>query len=538
MERNSEKQAGSSGKFLIVPLIVLIMAQMGTSGDNGALSLATAQLTLDLGASMADIQLANTMYSLVAGALMVAGGMMGTIIGWKKNFRIGTLLAACGEFAMALSPNMAIFTWGGRLLVGFGASFLVPSILGLVPNIYKTNKDRAMAFGGVGAATGLSMFLPLIMGALLDVMGFRVTFGVLGCYFLIVFAASFAFPAIEEAGEKLKFDAVGTVLAALGLFFFIVGISQVSTWGLAEAFPAAPFTIAGFSPALPLALVGVVILAVMFKLEVGIEKKNGCALLPQSFLKTPQVLAGLAASAVTFFFMGIQAICLTPYMQLVGGLSAVQSGLVSLVYGIPMFIVSLAAPRVLAKVGSKTIIRVGYVSMLIALAIMSFSFVADGMAMLPLIAGFAVSGVASGLVASQASTVVALAINDRDAAQSGGVQATCRNVGQAIAVASLGAVLLFNISSTVASEARASDVVSKEVAEQIAQRRVSLVSDENFIASLDGVEMTREEQDELVRINADARVSSTKLALLVGGVVIASALLTTGWIKGEQAAEE
>lgn len=50
---------------MVVPLIVLIMAQMGTSGDNGALSLATAQLTSSLGASMADIQLANTMYSCI-----------------------------------------------------------------------------------------------------------------------------------------------------------------------------------------------------------------------------------------------------------------------------------------------------------------------------------------------------------------------------------------------------------------------------------------------------------------------------------------
>ena len=534
----AKNQAEGSGKFMVVPLIVLIMAQMGTSGDNGALSLATAQLTSSLGASMADIQLANTMYSLVAGALMVAGGMMGTIIGWKKNFRIGTLLAACGEFAMAFSPSMIVFTWGGRLLVGFGASFLVPSILGLVPNIYKTNKDRAMAFGGVGAATGLSMFLPLIMGALLDAMGFRVTFGVLGGYFLLVFAASFAFPAIEETGEKLKFDAVGTVLAALGLFLFIVGISQISTWGLTTAFAAAPFTIVGFSPALPLALVGLIILAVMFKLEVGIEKKNGCALLPQSFLKTPQVLAGLAASAITFFFMGIQAICMTPYMQLVGGLNAVQSGLVSLVYGIPMFVVSLAAPRFLAKVNPKNIIRAGYVAMVVSLGIMSLSFVADGISMVPLIAGFACSGLASGLVASQASTVVALAINDRDAAQSGGVQATCRNVGQAIAVASLGAILLFSISSTVASEAQMSEVVSPEVAEQVAQRRVSLVSDEKFVASLEGIDMTAEEQAELVRINAEARVSSTKTALAVGAVIIAAGLLTTGWIKTVPGNEE
>lgn len=526
-----QAKANTAGKFMVVPLIVLIMAQMGTSGDNGALSLATAQLTRELGASMADIQLANTMYSLVAGALMVAGGMMGTIIGWKKNFRLGTLLAAIGELAMAFSPNMMIFTWGGRLLVGLGASFLVPSILGLVPNIYKTNKDRAMAFGGVGAATGLSTFLPLIMGALLDAAGFRVTFGVLGGYFLLVFAVSFSFPAIEEAGDKLKFDLLGTVLAALGLFLFILGVSNVSAWGLTTAFPAAPFSIAGFSPALPMALAGVVILGIMFKIEVGVEKKHGCALLPRSFTRTPQVLAGLCASAVTFFFMGIQAICLTPYMQLVGGFSAVQTALVTLVYGIPMFIVSLLVPRVLAHVAPKNIIRGGYVLMIAAIASMALCFVETGVSIVPLIIGFALSGIASGLVASQASTVVALAISDRDAAQSGGVQATCRNVGQAIAVAVLGAVLLFGISSNVSSAAAKSPEISPEVAARVGERRVSLASDEDFVASLEGIEMTSAERKELVKINADARVSSVRTALAVGAVVIALSLFTTGWIS-------
>lgn len=110
-------------KFMLLPVLVLILAQMGTSGDNGALSLAATALTQDLGATTADIQLANMVYSLMAGAFMIAGGMMGTIIGWKKNFRMGALLCAAGEVVLAVSPNMTVFIWGGRTLVGFGASF-------------------------------------------------------------------------------------------------------------------------------------------------------------------------------------------------------------------------------------------------------------------------------------------------------------------------------------------------------------------------------------------------------------------------------
>ena len=62
---------GGVEKFLVLPIIVLILAQMGTSGDNGALGLANQQLVDVLGATTPDIQLANMVYSLMAGAFMV-----------------------------------------------------------------------------------------------------------------------------------------------------------------------------------------------------------------------------------------------------------------------------------------------------------------------------------------------------------------------------------------------------------------------------------------------------------------------------------
>ena len=69
---------GGVEKFLVLPIIVLILAQMGTSGDNGALGLANQQLVDVLGATTPDIQLANMVYSLMAGAFMVAGGLAPT----------------------------------------------------------------------------------------------------------------------------------------------------------------------------------------------------------------------------------------------------------------------------------------------------------------------------------------------------------------------------------------------------------------------------------------------------------------------------
>ena len=53
MKQNNPAAPAEKGveKFLVLPILVLIMAQMGTSGDNGALGLANTELVTILGAT-------------------------------------------------------------------------------------------------------------------------------------------------------------------------------------------------------------------------------------------------------------------------------------------------------------------------------------------------------------------------------------------------------------------------------------------------------------------------------------------------------
>ena len=533
MAQTAEAQPKTGGatpeKFLLVPILVLMFAQMGTVGENAAMGIATSALTAGLGATMADIQLANMVYPLVAGAVMVAGGMLGIIIGWKKNLRIGLILAAAGEFVAAMAPNMTIFIWGGRLLVGTGASLLVPSLLGIIPTIYKSGKNRALAFGCIGAALGIANVLPLVLGVVMDASGFRITFGIMGVYFLLVFLASFGISKTEQQKGNLKFDFAGTALAIAGLFLFLLGVSRISVWGLFWAMPEAPVSLGGISPAPVLAIAGLILLVILFQVEKQVEAKNGCALIPRSFYKTPQVLAGLTTCAAIFIFNGTMTILLLPYAQLVAGWSALTTGLVALVYGLPIFLVSLGLPKFFPNMSPRLIIQIGYVITALATVIMAAFVTVDGLS--PFVwLGVVLAGVGSGFLSAQASNVVALAIDDRDASQSGGVQATCRNVGQAIAIAVLGTMLLFGISSTVASDIEASPNISPEAKVAMADRSYSLLSNEQFEASLADVPATAEEKAEMVAINAQARVTQTRIGFGVCVVALLLCLVTTRWI--------
>ncbi len=526
--KTASKAEGGAEKFLVAPIIVLILAQMGTSGDNGALGLANQQLVDVLGATTPDIQLANMVYSLMAGAFMVAGGLVGTIIGFRKSFRIGVAMCAAGELVMALAPSMAVFIWGGRVLVGFGASFMIPAVLGLVPFIYH-GKNRLVAFGCIGAASGLSAFLPLGLGIVMEASGFRVTFGVVAAYFAVVLMASLALPSFERPEGKLHFDWLGCGIASAGLFLILVGLSRISAWGLVAPFADAPFTVFGISPALPMVCVGLVLLAILVPVEKRIEDKYGIALIPHSFLATPQVRAGLVANAVTFFFMGIQAILLSPYLQLVAGWSPVLMGVMALAVGIPTFLFALGVPKLLPNANPRTIIQAGY-------GVMAFSFVPMGLALHgseagPLMwVGLVIAGAGAGLVSAEASSIVALAVNERDAAQSGGIQATMRNVGQAIGVAAIGAVLLFGITANINTAMEQNSAVTPAVREAVAERNITLMGDAQFEQTIADIPMDDTCREALVSINSDARVESTRTSFTVSAVLVLLGLVSTRWI--------
>ncbi|OUO47045.1 MFS transporter [Olsenella sp. An285] len=531
--------SASRERFLVLPIVILILAQMGTTGDNGALSLAASALTTDLGATTSDIQLANMIYPLVGGAFMIAGGLLGTIFGWARTFRTGALVCALGEAVLAFSPNMVVFIWVGRVLVGLGASLLVPSVLGMIPLLYQGH-NRMVAFGCIGAASGLSAVLPLILGVVMEAAGMRPTFLVLGAYFFVVAALSLRLPHTANTREKLPFDGVGVALAALGLFLVLVGLSSISSWGLVEPFEGCPFTVFGISPALPAVACGIVVLVVLVRVERGVEEKNGIALLPSSFLKTPQVLAGLTANALMFFFMGAQSILMAPYLQLVAGWSPIDVGTISIVTGIPTFALSLGIPKLAPHANPRHVIQAGYVAMALALGVMALSVTLDGANTAGVYLGAFLAGVGAGTVASHASNVVAAALPERDASQSGGIQSTMRNVGQAVGVALLGAVLLFGITNTVRSGVAADLSLSPEVHEAVSSMSVNLGSNEEFEQQIKDIPMSSADREKLVKIDAQARFDSTRVAYAVGGVIVLLGLATTPLIttfeKGGHAA--
>lgn len=526
LSRSQSRSArtGSDGAFSYAPLIALILAQVGTTSDNAAMNIAVAQLSSQLGASLGDIQVANTVYALVAGAFMIAGGMLGVALGWRKTLRIGLVLAVAGEACAALAPDMLAFTWGGRLIMGLGASLVTPAVLGFVPGLFK-GRRRAIAFGAIAGAAAISTLSPLALGALMDGAGFRMTFGVLGLYFVLVLASTALLPALRSPGRPARLDGAGTALAALGLGMFLFGVSRVSAWGVVAPTSGCPFALFGISPALPLAACGLVLLAVLVPVERRIERVHGSALIPRSFIESRPVRAGLVAVALPFFYMGAQGMVITPHLQLVAGFSALQTGVFSLLSALPIFVLATFLPKLAPHLSSRLIIRGGFAAMAAACGLIALGVTSDGVGP-ALFAGVCLGGLGVGAVNSQANNAVASAVTGRDAQQSGGMQGAARNIGMALGTAAAGTSLLLTLSFGMAG-ALPADAVDADARPLLIEQSAAYTNEEGFLAIVEPYGMSAAAADELAASHARVQTEATQATFALLGLVMLIGLLGT-----------
>ena len=145
--------------------------------------------------------------------------------------------------------------------------------------------------------------------------------------------------------------------------------------------------------------------------------------------------------------------------------------------------------------------------------------------------GLFLSGIGMGLVSSQCSNIVATATNTRDAEQSGGIQTTSRNIGQALGVAILGMVMLFSLSSGWDSAIKKESGLSNELKDRIRQERVAFKSDAAILEQFGQHTLLEKEKQILVKTNAEIRIHSTKYALYTMGLISVLFILGTTGIE-------
>ena len=493
---------------------VLLIAQILIISDNTGLSISTANIISELNTGLDQVQFSLAMYPMIAGSLMIAGGMLGLVIGWKRLFQIGVGFYVLAEFIIATTNSVEVLIFGGRVLAGLGGSMIIPAVLGMIPGIYY-GKDRVKAFSlvAVAVATG-SALSPFIFGLIIDHYSFKIGFWLMMTLFSVLFFSSFYIKDIPLPEKKVKFDFIGLVLMSSAIFLFMTGLMKISEWGIWFANDP-DISLLGISLSPVLVLIGFVVFFIFLKWEGRLDRKGGDCLMPMEFVKSAQVRSGLAFTAVVFMAFITITFVVISYLQLVGEFSAIETAGVLLFFSVGMIAGSLGAPAWLSKMSAKNVNTIGFIGLLAGLIIMYFGLELVGVNIfMPF--GMLVFGVGLGIISAQMSLIVTEAISHQGAMQSGGVQATFRGIGEALGIAVLGTTLMLSTTISFKDMGLSNKEISKETADLIIEANtIPFSGDETFKDMLDEYVDNDNDKKELMAINIDTRKRAAENSLFV-----------------------
>jgi EmrB/QacA subfamily drug resistance transporter len=215
-------------------LTLVSVATFVASLDLFIVNIAFPDIRADLGgASVGALSWVLNAYAIVFAALLVPAGRLADRTGRKRGFLAGLALFSLGSALCGVAPSVAALV-AARVLQAAGAALLVPTSLALLLPEFAP-RDRPAAIGiwaGVGAAAAAAG-PPL--GGLLVQADWRLVFLVnlpVGAWAL--WRGSRLLTETRDASEQGRPDWLGTALLAASVGALALGFVQAPVWGWAD----------------------------------------------------------------------------------------------------------------------------------------------------------------------------------------------------------------------------------------------------------------------------------------------------------------
>jgi EmrB/QacA subfamily drug resistance transporter len=517
------------------PLVILAAAQFVMVLDQAVMNVSISQLVADLDTSVTAIQAVITLYSLVMAMFMVTGGKIGDLIGRRRAFTIGLIVYAVGSALTAVSPNVLCLALGWSVLEGLGAALVLPALAALIGGNY-AGRDRVTAYAVIGGVAGAGIAVgPILGGWATTELSWRIVFVGEVVIVLGILASMRLLREVPREGAAPHLDYVGAALSALGLGLVVLGVLQASTWGwlMPKDSPVEPF---GFALTPFMVAAGGVVLWAFVRWQRHRTAIGTDPLVHLELFGIRHLRAGLTAlMSQNLILMGI-FFTIPLYLQLVLGFDALDTGLRMLPVSIAMFIASMVGSRLSQRLATRTIVRAGFLAVLPAALLLLWTIrpsLSGGWFALAM----ALLGLGMGLIASQLGNVVQSSVDESGRSEAGGLQYTAQQLGSAIGVALIGAIVLSGLTATwinkIDDDPRVPDQVTAQ-AEVVVSGRVSFIpADELRAGALDaGVDPAT--TDALVEDYEDAQLVALKAGLLASAAIALVALLLTGGLPSRR----
>lgn len=418
----TRRRGGGANRWTV--LIVLCVSLLFVALDTTILYVAVPAVTEDLRPGPVELLWVVDVYPLIAASLLILFGTLGDRVGRRRILLFGYGLFALASAGAALAPNPQILIVA-RALLGVGGAMIMPATLSILRQVFPDRRERAVAIGvwsavaAVGAAVG-----PVLGGFLVENFWWGSVFLInIPMMAVMLLVGRWLLP--ESRGERNgPWDVLGAVVAALGVLGLVLGVKRI---GSGE--PVLGWTTLG-----PM-VAGLALLA----LFVRRQRRRAHPLIDMRLFARPAFGTSVGCIVLAMLaLVGLQLIAVQ-YLQLVLGMSPLETGLRMLPLVFAAMAAGLTGSRMLQALGPRLMVSAGFV--LTAVAVLCLTTMGTHDRPWQLSLGFVLLGFGfqSTLFGAYESM-----LNEAPAAQSGGAAAigeTSYQLGAGIGVALLGSVM-------------------------------------------------------------------------------------------------
>ncbi|AHL75432.1 MFS transporter [Stutzerimonas stutzeri] len=323
----------------VLALVVILAAQLMLQMDFLIVMVALPQIQMDLGFSAATLSWVPNAFALAFGGLLLLGGRLGDAFGRVRAFQLGLAVFVLASLlgGLAQGPLMLIVA---RVFQGVGAAVAAPSVLALVTNLARNERERnrGMALfitvSSIGASAGL-----ILGGALTEYLSWRWSLLInvpIGALVLLMIGRL----VVETPRTPSTFDISGALTATLGSIALVFGFIRAAEHGWTDA------------ATLPSFVIAIVLLATFRVIEGHVRQP----LLDLNLLRNKTRVVALVTMAVIVGMHFSMLFLVVQYFQKVLGFTPLYAGLAYLPVTCTVFAVTHFMPGLIERFGAERLL--------------------------------------------------------------------------------------------------------------------------------------------------------------------------------------
>ena len=402
-------------------LALIVAAQFMVILDVAIVNVALPSIKTDLHFSQESLQWVITSYAILFGGALLLGGRLADLLGRRRLFVAGLAVFSVSSLLSGLAwseESLIAF----RALQGLGGALLAPAALSILMTTFAEGRERNIALGIWGAASGSGGAAGVLLGGVLTsylhwswIFFINVPVGA-----LVIALTPWLLREHRLAMASRHFDLAGAASITAGLMLLVYALTRAAQdgWG-------SDATIALLSGA-----------AALVAAFIAIELRSPAPLLPLRLFRLRTLAAANAAGVIVAAVGFSMFFLLTLYLQQVLHYSAVETGVAFVAITLSIVVFSNVAQTLVTRLGARRVLTAGLLLAATSLALLA-RLPAHGHYFSDVFPALVVGGIGMAL-SFVPMTIAGLAgVTPADAGVASGLINTSRQIGGAVGLAAV-----------------------------------------------------------------------------------------------------